>query len=136
MLDCAGLFISLTPLTKQRTFGPPVDLMRYWIVATIQDVSLQSSTTNCKHLPTLSVFRLPARYPTRGAPRLNETLHEQSQQLVELPQATHVEVRAVNRGVRLAIAHMDDHGAPVHGQATVHRDMIHLATLLIKGASR
>lgn len=133
MLDCASLFISLTPLTKQRTFGPPVGLMRYWIAATIQDVSLQSSTANCKHLPTLSVFRLPARYPTRGAPRLNET---QSQQLVELPQATHVEVRAVNRGVRLAIAHMDDHGAPVHGQATVHRDMIHLATLLIKGASR
>lgn len=136
MLDCADLFISLTPLTKQRTFGPPVDLMRYWIAATIQDVSLQSSTTNCKHLPTLSVFRSPARYPTREAPRLNETLHEQSQQLVELPQATHVEVRAVNRGVRLAIAHMDDHGAPVHGQTTVHRDMIHLATLLIKGASR
>ena len=97
MLDCADLFISLTPLTKQRTFGPPVDLMR---------------------------FRSPARYPTREAPRLNETLHEQSQQLVELPQATHVEVRAVNRGVRLAIAHMDDHGAPVHGQTTVHRDMI------------
>jgi hypothetical protein len=81
-------------------------------------------------------FQVAGAIPDQGAPHLNETLHEQSQQLVELPQATHVEVRAVNRGVRLAIAHMDDHGAPVHGQTTVHRDMIHLATLLIKGASR
>lgn len=69
-------------------------------------------------------FQVAGAIPDQGAPRLNETLHEQSQQLVELPQATHVEVRAVNRGVRLAIAHMDDHGAPVHGQTTVHRDMI------------
>ena len=62
-------------------------------------------------------FQVAGAIPDQGAPRLNETLHEQSQQLVELPQATHVEVRAVNRGVRLAIAHMD-------GQTTVHRDMI------------